>query len=159
MIQDAGMSVGALLRSRREELGQDTDSVSRQLRIRPIYIRAIEEGRIQDLPGTAYAVGFVRTYADFLGFDGNSVVASFRDELGRGGRPETVSWQIEDKDAGFPVGRLVVVLLVIAAAGYGVWYYLANTQSGTGLIEAVPEYLKKSTATDKAAAPAAGQTG
>jgi cytoskeleton protein RodZ len=158
MVQNAGMSVGGLLRSRREELGQDTESVSRQLRIRSIYIRAIEEGRMQDLPGTAYAVGFVRTYADFLGFDGNSVVASYRDELGQRGRPETVNWHIEDKDGGFPFGKLLIILVVVAAAGYGLWYYLANTQSGVGLIEAVPEYLKKSTGTDKAASPATGQS-
>lgn len=109
---------------------------------------------MQDLPGTAYAVGFVRTYADFLGFDGNSVVASYRDELGQRGRPEVVNWHIEEKDGGFPFGKLLVILLVIGAAGYGLWYYLANTQSGTGLIEAVPEYLKKSTGGDKAVAPA-----
>jgi cytoskeleton protein RodZ len=158
MMQNAGVSVGALLRSRREELGQDTETVSRQLRIRAIYLRAIEEGRIQDLPGATYAVGFVRSYADFLGFDGNSVVSSFRDELGQRGRAEPVSWQIEDRDGGFPFGKILVVLLVIAAAGYGLWYYLANTQSGSGLIEAVPEYLKKSTGTDKPASTATGET-
>ena len=156
MVQNAG--VGALLRSRREELGQDTESVARQLRIRSLYIRAIEEGRLQDLPGTAYAVGFVRTYADFLGFDGNSVVANYRDELGQRGRPDSVSWQIEDKDGGFPFGRVLVILVVIAIAAYGLWYYLANTQSGSGLIEAVPEYLKKSTGADKTATPASGQS-
>lgn len=159
MMQNAGLSVGALLRSRREELGQDTETVSRQLRIRAIYLRAIEEGRIQDLPGATYAVGFVRSYADFLGFDGNSVVANFRDELGQRRGGETVSWQIDDRDGGFPFGKILIVLLVIAAAGYGLWYYLANTQSGSGLIEAVPEYLKKNTGTDKPASSAAGSTG
>lgn len=138
-------------------MGQDTETVSRQLRIRAIYLRAIEEGRIQDLPGATYAVGFVRSYADFLGFDGNSVVASFRDELGQKGRPETVSWQIEDRDGGFPFFKILVVLAVIAGAGYGLWWYLANTQSGSGLIEAVPEYLKKSTGAEKAATPTNGQ--
>lgn len=158
MMQNAGVSVGALLRNRREELGQDTETVSRQLRIRAIYLRAIEEGRIQDLPGATYAVGFVRSYADFLGFDGNSVVASFRDELGQRGRAETVSWQIDDRDGGYPFGKIVVVLLVIAAAGYGLWYYLANTQSGSGLIEAVPEYLKKNTTAEKPASPGSSET-
>ncbi|HWT99925.1 MAG TPA: helix-turn-helix domain-containing protein, partial [Terriglobales bacterium] len=157
MMQNAGVSVGALLRNRREELGQDTETVSRQLRIRSIYLRAIEEGRIQDLPGATYAVGFVRSYADFLGFDGNSVVSSFRDELGQRGRAETVSWQIDDRDGGFPFGKILIVLLVIAAAGYGLWYYLANTQSGSGLIEAVPEYLKKSTTAEKPAASSPGE--
>ena len=78
--------VAALLRRRREELERDVDTVARQLRIRAIYIRAIEEGRLQDLPGTAYAVGFVRAYADYLGLDGNSIVSDYRDELARRSR-------------------------------------------------------------------------
>src|SRR6202012_2874631 len=62
--------IGGLLRRRREEIQQDIEDVSRQLRIRSVYLRAIEEGRFQELPGAAYAVGFVRAYADYLGLDG-----------------------------------------------------------------------------------------
>ncbi|MDY0882485.1 RodZ domain-containing protein [Dongia soli] len=143
MVQNAGLGVGSLLRQRREELGQDIEAVSRQLRIRAIYIRAIEEGRLQDLPGTAYAVGFVRTYADFLGFDGNSVVADYRDELGQRTRTEPVSWRMEERESHFPGGKLLIVCLILAGIGYGGWYYLSNTPTGAGLIESVPDYLKK----------------
>jgi cytoskeleton protein RodZ len=143
MVQNAGLGVGSLLRQRREELGQDIEAVSRQLRIRAIYIRAIEEGRLQDLPGTAYAVGFVRTYADFLGFDGNIVVADYRDELGQRTRTEPVSWRMEERESHFPGGRLLIVCLILAGIGYGGWYYLSNTPTGAGLIESVPDYLKK----------------
>ena len=145
MVQNAGLGVGALLRQRREELGLDADSVSRQLRIRATYIKSIEDGRLQDLPGTAYAVGFVRTYADFLGFDGNSVVASYRDELAQRGPNDPVTWRMEERESHFPGGKLLVACVVLAGAAYGAWYYLSNTQSGVGLIESVPEYLKKGT--------------
>ncbi|MET1026632.1 MAG: RodZ domain-containing protein [Dongiaceae bacterium] len=145
MVQNASLGVGALLRQRREELGLDADSVSRQLRIRAAYIKSIEDGRLQDLPGTAYAVGFVRTYADFLGFDGNSVVASYRDELAQRGPNDPVTWRMEERESYFPGGKLLVACIVLAGAAYGVWYYLSNTQSGVGLIESVPEYLKKGT--------------
>jgi cytoskeleton protein RodZ len=144
MVQNAGLGVGSLLRQRREELGQDIEAVSRQLRIRAIYIRAIEEGRPQDLPGTAYAVGFVRTYAEFLGLDGNIVVADYRDELGQRTRTEPVSWRMEEREGHFPGGKLLIVCLVLAGIGYGGWYYLSNTPTGAGLIESVPDYLKKS---------------
>ncbi len=147
MVQNAGLGVGALLRQRREELGQDVDTVARQLRIRPIYIVAIEDGRLQDLPGTAYAVGFVRTYADFLGFDGNRVVASYRDELAQRGRSEPVTWRMEDRESHFPGGKLLLACVLLAGAAYGAWYYLNNTPTGAGLIEAVPEYLKKGSGT------------
>jgi cytoskeleton protein RodZ len=154
MVQNAGLGVGSLLRQRREELGQDIDAVSRQLRIRAIYIRAIEEGRLQDLPGTAYAVGFVRTYADFLGFDGNIVVADYRDELGQRTRTEPVSWRMEERESHFPGGKLLIVCLILAGIGYGGWYYLSNTPTGAGLIESVPDYLKKNSGEAETGQPA-----
>ena len=59
--------VGAMLRDRRIELKQDIDTVARETHIKVGYLKAIEEGRRRDLPGAAYTIGFVRTYAD--GFD------------------------------------------------------------------------------------------
>src|SRR5512134_2304775 len=73
--------VGAMLRDRRVELKQDIDTVARQTRIKVGYLKAIEEGRRRDLPGTAYTIGFVRTYADYLGFDGSRLVNDFHAQL------------------------------------------------------------------------------
>ena len=140
--------VAALLRRRREELERDIDTVARQLRIRAIYIRAIEEGRLQDLPGTAYAVGFVRAYADYLGLDGNSIVSDYRDELARRSRQNQLIWpvdQVEHKH--FPGGIILVVSLILAVALYGGWYFVSQP-GGTGidLIDRVPDFMKKETA-------------
>lgn len=139
--------VAALLRRRREELERDIATVARQLRIRAVYINAIEEGRLQDLPGTAYAVGFVRAYADYLGLDGNSIVGDYRDELARRSRQNELIWpvdQVEHKH--FPGGIVLVVSLLIAGALYGGWY-VASQPGGTGidLIDQVPEFMKKQT--------------
>ena len=140
--------VAALLRRRREELERDIDTVARQLRIRAIYIRAIEEGRLQDLPGTAYAVGFVRAYADYLGLDGNSIVSDYRDELARRSRQNQLIWpvdQVEHKH--FPSGIILVVSLILAVVLYGGWYFVSQP-GGTGidLIDRVPGFMKKDTA-------------
>jgi cytoskeleton protein RodZ len=148
--------VAALLRRRREELGRDVTTVARQLRIRAVYINAIEEGRLQDLPGTAYAVGFVRAYADYLGLDGNSIVGDYRDELARRSRQNQLIWpvdQVEHKH--FPGGIVLVVSLLVAVAFYGGWY-VASLPGGTGidLIDQVPELMKKQTSGD---APEGGE--
>jgi cytoskeleton protein RodZ len=159
--------VAALLRRRREELGRDVPTVARQLRIRAVYIAAIEEGRLQDLPGTAYAVGFVRAYADYLGLDGNSIVGDYRDELARRSRQNQLIWpvdQVEHKH--FPGGIVLVVCVLLAGAIYGGWYF-ASQPGGTGidLIDQVPEFMKKQTSGgDSEAAPAtveetSGQSG
>ncbi|WP_374377360.1 helix-turn-helix domain-containing protein [Dongia sp.] len=155
--------VAALLRRRREELGRDIPTVARQLRIRAVYISAIEDGRLQDLPGTAYAVGFVRAYADYLGLDGNSVVGDYRDELARRSRQNQLIWpvdQVEHKH--FPGGAVLIVSFLILGALVGGWY-MASQPGGTGidLIDQVPEFMKKQTSGDSEAAPAAeeGQSG
>jgi len=138
--------VGALLRRRREEIQQDVDDVSRQLRIRSAYIRAIEEGRFQELPGNAYAIGFVRAYADYLGLDGGNVVSDYRDELARRSRQNELVWPSEGGDSRFPGGAILGVCLFLGLAIYGGWYY-ASQSGGTGikLIDQVPDYIKKAT--------------
>ena len=52
-----------------------------QLHIRLAYLKAIEDGRFKDLPGLTYASGFVRSYADYLGLDGEEMVRRFREEI------------------------------------------------------------------------------
>jgi cytoskeleton protein RodZ len=138
--------VGALLRRRREETQQDVDDVSRQLRIRSAYIRAIEEGKFQELPGNAYAIGFVRAYADYLGLDGSTVVSDYRDELARRSRQNELVWPTEGSESRFPGGAILGVCLLLAVAIYGGWYY-ATQSGGTGikLIDQVPDYIKKAT--------------
>jgi cytoskeleton protein RodZ len=138
--------VGALLRRRREEIQQDVDDVSRQLRIRSAYIRAIEEGRFQELPGNAYAIGFVRAYADYLGLDGSNVVSDYRDELARRSRQNDLVWPSEGGESRFPGGAILGVCLFLGLAIYGGWYY-ASQSGGTGikLIDQVPDYIKKAT--------------
>ncbi|HEY4162270.1 MAG TPA: helix-turn-helix transcriptional regulator, partial [Dongiaceae bacterium] len=138
--------VGSLLQRRREELQQDIEGVSGQLRIRSVYVRAIEEGRFQELPGNAYAIGFVRAYADYLGLDGASIVADYREELARRSRQNNLVWPSEGSESRFPGGAILVVCVLLGLVIYGGWYY-ATQSGGTGikLIDQVPEYIKKAT--------------
>jgi len=145
-IRQVGGGVGGLLRRRREEIQQDIEDVSHQLRIRSAYIRAIEEGKFQDLPGTAYAVGFVRAYADYLGLDGNSIVGDYRDELARRSRQNDLVWPSEGSESRFPGGTILVVCVLLGLAIYGGWFYATQSgSSGIKLIDQVPAYIKNAT--------------
>ena len=62
-------SVGTVLRDARKTMGADLGQISAALRIRPEHLRAIEAGNYADLPARAYALGFIRSYADYLGLD------------------------------------------------------------------------------------------
>jgi cytoskeleton protein RodZ len=111
--------------------------MAEHLRINRRYIHALEEGRVKDLPGAAYAVGFVRSYAGALGLDPDEAVRRFRDVTGGAATksgdlvfPEPVP------SRGMPAGALVAVGVVIAIGAYVAWYNW--TGSGNRTVDAVP---------------------
>ena len=78
-------SVGQDLRKAREKRGEDLEHISRLLKIRKDFLQLLEEGSADALPGRAYAIGFVRSYANYLGLDGNDYVERLKAEIaGRG---------------------------------------------------------------------------
>src|SRR3954462_12738970 len=62
-------TVGQDLRAARLRRGDEIAQVSRALKIRKDHLEALEEDRLEDLPGKTYAIGFVRSYARHLGPD------------------------------------------------------------------------------------------
>lgn len=127
--------VGAMLRDRRKELGHDIQSVARQTHIKISYLSAIEEGRRRDLPGAAYTIGFVRTYADFLGFDGNRLVTDFHAQLaGARLRPAAqAAAQAAQEAPRFTVSPVMVAgaVLALALVGFFLWGYLSDNSNDT----------------------------
>lgn len=79
---DEYLPVGEILRRARLYYNQSIDDVGGILRIRSAHLEAIEEGRINDLPGRVYAFGFVRAYAEYLGLDGEKIVRLFKNQIG-----------------------------------------------------------------------------
>lgn len=129
--------VGEDLREARLTLGASVEDMADHLRINRRYIHALEEGRVKDLPGSAYAVGFVRSYASALGLDPDDAVRRFRDVTGgvvsKTGElvfPEPVP------SRGMPAGALVAVGVVIAIGAYVAWYNW--TGSGNRVVDSVP---------------------
>jgi cytoskeleton protein RodZ len=118
--------VGDLLRQRREELGLDIEPVSEVLRIKPVYLLALEEGRSDALPGVTYAIGFVRAYADYLGFDGEEVLARFKSESAGFAARTDLSFPMPLAERSLPGGAMLLVALILAICGYGTWYYLST---------------------------------
>jgi cytoskeleton protein RodZ len=67
--------VGATLREARTGRGVELSDVEAATKIRRRFLVAIENEAWEVLPGTAYAAGFVRAYADYLGLDGARLAA------------------------------------------------------------------------------------
>lgn len=81
------LPVGEILRRTRVHYGQSLEDVEIILRIRAAQLQALEEGRIDLLPGRVYAIGFVRSYAEYLGLDGEKMVNLFKTQSGGGPAP------------------------------------------------------------------------
>ena len=130
-------AVGRVLRDAREGFGQDIPTVSQQLRIRSVYLNAIEDGRYQDLPGSTYAVGFVRSYAEYLGLEPNEIVRRFRDEAAEVNGRTKLNFPMPAVEARVPSGALVLMALMVAVLAYGGWYYLSDRDRN--LVDLVPD--------------------
>ena len=76
-------ALGHELRRAREKSSQDLRDIANLLRIRYEYLKAIEEGDIEALPGSTYMVGFVKTYAKYLGLDPKQSVRFFKSSMER----------------------------------------------------------------------------
>ncbi|HQT64715.1 MAG: hypothetical protein B7Z75_03385 [Acidocella sp. 20-57-95] len=128
--------VGIELRGVRERLGWRLTDLAAQLRIREPYLAAIESGNLALLPGAAYQAGFVRTYAQALGLDGEEILRRFRAEGSGVNAKAELSFPAPVPDRGVPTGALVLLCLLLALGGYGVWY--VHTASQAKLAAAVP---------------------
>lgn len=140
---DRSPQVGALLRASRERVGEDLREVSDDLCIRFLYLEAIEECRYDDLPGDTYAIGFIRSYAEHLGLDGEEVIRRYRMERASNKRVSDLSFPTPVQESGVPKGAIVLVGVVLAVLVYGGWY--ATTTDDTilsDLISPVPERLQ-----------------
>ena len=121
-------SVGSYLRSTREMRGVAIEEAARVTRIGQNYLTALEGDRFETLPNTAYAKGFLRAYAAFLGLSGDEVVALYERSLSPA--PHHAAEEKERTDAGstraMPPSRrgrwfVPVVLLVLVAVAASIF--------------------------------------
>ena len=131
--QEAGPAmngVSALLRQARESKGLDISFISRDLRIRQEFLQAIEEERYGDLPGQAYALGFVRGYAEFLGLDSAEIVRRFKQESENFAKAPELVFRAPVNESNIPGFKILLAAVLLGGVGYGVWH---GFQSGSSL--------------------------
>ena len=144
--------VGAFLREARENTGRSVADVAQILRIRRVYLEAIEDGRFDELPGAAYAVGFIRSYATFLRLDVPTIVARFKEEASGIESQQDLDFPTPVPEGRFPGGVVVALCLVVAAAGLGGWYWWQSQNTiDVARVPPPPEVLTGSTDTPVAA--------
>lgn len=76
--------IGASLRNARLRQDLDFPELEERTKIRPKYLRALEDERFDILPAPTYVRGFLRSYADALGLDGQPFVDEYNSRFAVG---------------------------------------------------------------------------
>jgi hypothetical protein len=76
------IGIGPALRQARLLQGKSIEEASRDTRIRPEYLHALEGEQYDALIGTPYVRGFLRSYSTYLGLDADKVVTFFNRSFG-----------------------------------------------------------------------------
>lgn len=117
---------GADLRAARERVGWSLEDMAVPLRIRPQYLAALEAGKINELPGSAYALGYLRTYATMLGLDPNEVARRFKAEAAVVTEKTELVFPVPVPEHSVPAGAVVLVGVLLAIGAYAGWYRLSD---------------------------------
>lgn len=132
------LPVGEILKRTREHYGRTIEEVERSLRIRAEQIHAIEVGDTEALPARVYAIGFVRSYAEYLGLDGEKIVALFKaqSDQDKNIAPDLQFPTPTDENKAPPVWIVVASLALIAAILIGV---VGGSDKEVKIEDTVPE--------------------
>ena len=113
--------VGTILRAARNRRKVELSEVEAATRIRFRYLRAIEDEEWDVLPGGVYTRGFIRTYASFLGLDGDRLVDDYRESVepwhrsGDEPQPQPVAGGTPSGPRSVVIAALVVVAVIAVA--------------------------------------------
>jgi cytoskeleton protein RodZ len=130
--------IGGSLREARLKRDLTPADVQKAIRIRDRYLQALEEERWELLPGDAYVKGFLRTYADYLGLDGNLYVEEYNSRFAR---PDEQPLLVPERFArtsgpfagvGFLRPLVAVAVIVAIVAGLAAWQLSSSSGSKRG---------------------------
>jgi cytoskeletal protein RodZ len=93
-VNTEGKTVGEILRTAREERKLSVEQVNRETKISAQTVHALEQDDFGSLP-SAYLKGFVRTYAEFLGLDGNRLWMMIGSRTATQGAGPGLAWETE----------------------------------------------------------------
>ncbi|OEG69490.1 hypothetical protein ATZ36_09235 [Candidatus Endomicrobiellum trichonymphae] len=128
--------IGKLLKEKREKMNISLADVHKAIRIREKYISAIEDGDISVFFAEVYYRSFVRSYAEYLGFDSEELFEKFgmekhllkklsgEEEKKLGMKPELVGKASQKNKIG---AKKLLIIFMIAVAFFVFFLFLNSS--------------------------------
>ncbi len=120
-------AVGQQLREARQQRGEDLYDIAEILRLKPAYLYALEEGDYAIFPGRAYAFGFLRSYADYLGFQGEEVLRQIKAVIDAAPVEPRLEYRAPIIERHRPTAVALVTAALLVGAAWGGWYAMRQT--------------------------------
>jgi cytoskeleton protein RodZ len=146
--------IGNSLREARSRRQVPIVQVEQATKIRGKYLRALEEERFDLLPSQTYVKGFLRTYADYLGLDGQLYVDEYNSRFVTGdewGARRSSGRPAEQRDRRLQASVVLVALVVVVVLTVVVISAWKISSGG----HPVPKAVKRAAVTHRATPPPA----
>jgi cytoskeleton protein RodZ len=142
--------IGNSLREARLRQGLDFPEIEQATKVRPKYLRALEDEQFDILPGQTYVKGFLRSYAEYLGLDGQLYVDEYNSRYVHADEETPLRARSSPSygGRGGPRFESSVVLVAIAAIGiltllvFAAWRFGSDTPK-----TAIPDFSTRPPAT------------
>jgi cytoskeleton protein RodZ len=138
------ITLGSLLRTSREERNIDLDAVVKATKVRRHYLEALENEEWEKLPSQVFVKGFLRSYAEFLGMDKETVLDYYRKAAPRERYQPHALQSIGTRSI---MWRRIITISLLVLALIGVIIYLRG--NGISIIGKAFRYLDTQSVTEQ----------
>ena len=151
--------IGATLRNAREGLGHSVEEVAWRTRIRPEYLRALEDERFDACGHLAHGRAHLHSYARFLGLDARALVRDYVTEVEHAEPSsieqlhERVKEERKPQKPNWVIAAIVAALVLVGASVAGLVRGPGPKTSATG--SALPSLPSSAAPSSQASAPVA----
>ncbi len=115
--------IGRTFMEARARKGFTQEQASKKLKVRTNLIADFENGKLLDLPGLAYQIGFVRSYASLVDLDADLCVESYKNSINV--KDSRISYNFleskKEKKSYLPI--FVLATFLICLITYSGWYF------------------------------------
>jgi len=136
--------IGDDLREARLKAGYNLEQIAQSLRISKHYLTALEENDVHTLPERVYTLGFLRSYARYLGFNTAETVQRFKTEVL--GDAVNMNYSMPKPLGGdaLPRSALIWITTSLVMAGMiGGWFYFNANRARLHEKAVVPDLIKE----------------
>jgi cytoskeletal protein RodZ len=119
--------IGDILRNERERRGDDLQQIADYLCIRRGFLVALENNRYDEFPADAYVIGFLRSYAEYLGLGGKDAIDRYRKEMAGRRKKPTLSVPTPISEGRAPSAFIMTGAAVAAMLIYIAWYGISTS--------------------------------